>query len=131
MTRHTKGPWTHWHGGIYACAEGPIHNGETCEECGHHPSECGDAVIITLDSEIVRDVKAGHWDDCADPLAADLRMMAAAPELLEALVSLLSQSGYQSMDDANLAYEAAEGNQGIPAIQKARAAIAKATGAAQ
>lgn len=36
-------------------------------------------------------MKAGYWDDAEPPSAADLRLIAAAPELLQALIAITDQ----------------------------------------
>lgn len=54
-------------------------------------------------------------------------LIAAAPDLLEALRHLLSNSGYSYMSDADLQEHQRLGNGDMPAIIAARAAIAKAT----
>ena len=59
--------------------------------------------------------RAHHATWCADVTHPDMRLMAAAPDLLESLKALLER------------YVLAIGNEGIECL-KARAAIAKATG---
>lgn len=113
QTPYTPGPWAVLDGAIYGSETRPVHDGKTCAECGHASTECGPAVVVPIDPGIVPDVKAGHWDDVEPPSAADLRLMAAAPELLEAVRALLN-----ALPSATT----------HPAIKQARAAIANATG---
>lgn len=56
-----------------------------------------------------------HW--CADVAHPDMRLIAAAPDLLEALISVLANTSWAHIEDA--------------AFQKARTAIAKALGSQQ
>ena len=56
----------------------------------------------------------------------DARLIAAAPELLEALSDLMDCSEYSGWSDADLAHSIAEGDHYLPLIVAARAAIAKA-----
>ena len=85
MSAHTPGPWGVIDGAVYALETRPVHGGKTCEQCGHEPLDCGPAVIVPVEpGALLDDIKNGHWDDCDAPLAADLQLMAAAPELLAA-----------------------------------------------
>lgn len=56
------------------------------------------------------------------------RKFAACDDLIAALKDLLAISGYTYMDDKELQYEYEAGNEGIPPIIKARAALKKAVG---
>ena len=89
--QHTPGPWT----------QGTSENGVECVWLDGH-------------TESVRDMgDDGTWIDCNTE--ANARLIAAAPDLLEALRSLLD-----ALPSATT----------HPAIRSARAAIAKATGGA-
>jgi hypothetical protein len=57
----------------------------------------------------------------------DARLIAAAPELLEALKSLVADE-WSEMDDDDLTYEVSQGNQMVIPYIAARAAISKAEG---
>lgn len=61
---------------------------------------------------------------------ADAKLIAAAPELLEALRFLLGVQGADELSDVALEMKADEGDAYYAAVLRSRAAIAKATGAA-
>ncbi|MEY5097317.1 MAG: hypothetical protein RJA36_36 [Pseudomonadota bacterium] len=114
--QHTPGPWGWGKHALWGAETGATHQGKTCLECGHAPYECGPPVLGVACE--------GLNDDGEDwtPSDADARLIAAAPDLLEALREadrLYSTYGLQ-------ANAAACG----PWINAARAAIAKATGGA-
>lgn len=93
MSKHTPGPWhvsEEWDG--TSIKAGQFHVTHTIQWCGWHPEEEDKAVT-----------------------QANARLIAAAPELLEALVDLERTAGLPAMMDD-------------PVRVKARAAIAKATG---
>ena len=120
MSKHTPGPWTAQDWGIYAKGKDfnpALHNGKTCQECGHDESECYDFdVILSLSVELINDIKNGHWDNFKNSektSKADLRLIAAAPDLLEVLIALERTAGTPAMKNN-------------PVRVKARAAIAKA-----
>ncbi len=116
MSGHTPGPWGHFGSGIYSAAQGAVHSGKTCAECGHDPTECGDAVLVAMTPTLIDDVKTGCWDDMSadeTPRIADLQLMATAPELLSLLQELIDIEGPQPGH--------------IEWARKVQAAIAKAT----
>lgn len=59
------------------------------------------------------------------PSEANARLIAAAPDLLAALTTLVAHSGYTNLNDAELELEHRLGNGFAPILQAARAAIAK------
>jgi hypothetical protein len=59
---------------------------------------------------------------------ANAKLLAAAPDLYEALEAMISDFGYGHMDDANLLHELNEGNETVRCLIKARAALQKAKG---
>lgn len=125
MSGHTPGPWDVQDGAIYAAETEPVHGGKTCAECGHPPTECGPAVIVPVEPSLIKDIKRGFWDDCDPPSAEDLRLIAAAPELLSALCALgvIGNSYCFCSEDR----DPAKGDH-QPECIDARLAIAKATG---
>lgn len=102
MSVPTEGPWAVCEGAIYGPETGPVHGGKTCAECGHHPTECGPLVIAPLDQALIRDVKAGHWDDYQGPSAADLQLAATARQMLSVLQELKESASYWSEYDVPL-----------------------------
>jgi hypothetical protein len=118
-TKHTPGPWVVHSKGIDAKGSDfsqPRHGGKTCQECGHDESECYDTrIIFSLSARLIDDIKDGLWDDYDDSEQtsdADLRLIAAAPELLEALQRFVERDPHDN-----------------ELTRLARAAISKATGA--
>jgi alkylated DNA repair dioxygenase AlkB len=104
MSKHTHGPW-HWQEGTPVITRG--WNGKQC-------------TVATVFSNL-----AWHEDSyCASrESGANARLIAAAPELLDALQDLFgADMEHVLMGDGK--------DDQIQAIAKARAAIAKATGAA-
>lgn len=101
-SKHTPGPWS--------------------------VSKDGDDYNITYNDD-------GNWlatvYDDDDPFEgrpeADARLIASAPELLEALKALASEE-WSEMDDDDLAYELSQGNEMVRSYIAARAALAKAEG---
>lgn len=66
-TAHTPGPWCVWSGAIY-------------QDDGN---SSGNLVLIPLESgSLMQDIKDGEWDDHENAKPEDLRLIAAAPELL-------------------------------------------------
>lgn len=108
MSKHTKGPWHVWAGAIYQ---------------GHDNDDLdGQLVILSLEAgALMDDIKAGEWDDHVNAKPEDLRLAAAAPELLEALQSIA-----ECCDEDHAARDYLSRQTEIRGI--ARAAIAKATG---
>ena len=99
MSEHTKGPWT-WNGG-YLVSYIPDK---------FSASGCQDFEIIVDDGSA-----HGEYDVVLNPDSANARLIASAPELLEALENLL-------------AVHEGEGGTKYHAGDIARAAIAKAKG---
>ena len=90
------------------------------------------------DSISVADADGGHvahltrgyeGDENGDgcPSFANARLIAAAPDLLDALIDLLPAAGFDNMDITSLEREKSLGNGSARLIINARAAIAKAT----
>ncbi len=106
MIKHTPGPWKH--------NRGPV------SESIYAPDGNGHLVAILY-----------HGD--ADNQAANARLIAAAPDLLEALEELLQHKpAFRTMPlGAPNSYARQEQYSHIAAEDKARAAIAKAKGEAQ
>jgi hypothetical protein len=92
-TQHTPGPW--------------LLDGLTIK--GPHPKDPQNRLRIVAQSVFDK----GTW---VDEARANARLIAAAPDLLEALRNIVS---------ASLRYRLEESD---PAVEEARAAIAKATG---
>ena len=101
MSKHTPGPWE-WYGPNLLCggerqSENILNSADDGRPYGDH------AALIEH-----------HWD--GDVAKANARLIAAAPELLEALKEIVDAAdgaGWEQLD---------------PSFKKARAAIAKATG---
>jgi hypothetical protein len=107
--QHTPGPWW-WEDGVLNCLpQTPQHNGKTCQECGHEPVECPDIVFL-----FGREIECDEYIESWEPSKADADLIAAAPDLLEALKDALCALDCCGKD--------------FPAASKARATIAKATG---
>lgn len=110
MSEHTPGPWN-WVVHDHSLASlGP----------GRDPG-LGDPLVLATGPcsgcAERAEPKEWKWGRCQTPSLANARLIAAAPELLEALESMLSEfvGPYEG---------------GFDSVVKARAAIAKATGAA-
>ena len=101
MTQHTKGPWKI--------------DLENEFDCGYCRTSFG---IVGADGSLVVafDPSQSEYREALDPESADARLIAAAPELLEAIEMLLDWGS-----DPNTAH-------GKTALEHAEAAIAKATG---
>jgi hypothetical protein len=112
-TKHTLGPWEPLRNGIEIQSEEGRHavfacvNGVPVPICEVHP---------TMHSE--HDDPAGEYVISNEEGLANLRLIAAAPELLEQLKKLVAE--YESLPHS-LGYEYTH-------LESARAAIAKATG---
>ena len=118
MTQHTKGPWTA-HVGQFDYADNvgsrPVTFGED--------DNVGRVCVVSAIAERKRSTPYNAPDLERD---ANARLIAAAPDLLEALKALLEhiEIEFEGAEDAADAY-------GITAdMDRARAAIAKATGEA-
>ena len=105
MSKHTSG----------SVSQMPWHDGD-----GY---SWGGDVIVSFGCRAINLGSSGHSGD-ALKLA---HLIAAAPELLEALKALASEE-WSHMDDDDLAYEASKGNKMVIPYISARAAIAKAEG---
>lgn len=119
MSKHTPGPWE-WNYGDYSMAtlQGP--NG--MEDSVLAVSPC-DACIKTAEKE-----GKWKWGRCLTPIEANANLIAAAPDLLEALHNLLTS--------INIAIDRSENdtfgihhNDAMDNMAAAAAAIAKAKGA--
>lgn len=102
MSKHTPGPWTFGHYGMSALWVGPDHEQKPVARVPH-------------DSD----------DEARDESRENARLMAAAPELLEALQTLLPM-----LVDWHDDFPDCVGDKEAPALKAARAAIAKAMGEA-
>ncbi|HGM6773279.1 TPA: hypothetical protein ACKQAW_003888 [Stenotrophomonas maltophilia] len=100
--KHTPGPWS--------CMSESAHEGVYVDDCVHSVSKAaGRADIICLSpSHEDYELSAAMWD-------ANARLIAAAPELLEAAMAFVAP-----FDDIEVVHDSD--------IAMARAAIAKATG---
>jgi len=88
---------------------------KTCVQCGHSPAECGPPVFV-LAITVAEAEEFEENDVFVPPSEPDQRLIAAAPDLLEALCAML------------LEHDA--GGVTLATAREARAAIAKATGSA-
>ena len=113
MSKHTPGPWEWMDCSLWGDETKAVHNGKTCIECGHSPAECGPAVLGLAVQHLCDDGE--NWD-CNE---ADRRLIAAAPEMLQALHAIVTEL----MDGDHYNAEQIARHAG-------RAAIAKATGEA-
>jgi hypothetical protein len=96
MSKHTPGPWhvsEEWDG--TSIKAGQFYVTHTIQSCGFHPDD--------EDKEITQ---------------SNARLIAAAPDLLEALIVMVDNFGSTSSDD-------------VHGLGEARAAITKATGEAK
>lgn len=99
MSKHTPGPWTvRYRNSIYAKGDNfnpAPHGGKTCKECGHDESGCYSKFVVgSLTNALIEDIKEGYFDDFKDSeqtSQADLRLIAAAPDLLAALEALVHE----------------------------------------
>ena len=116
MTQHTKGPWTA-HIGEFSYADNvgsrPVTFGED--------ENVGRICVVSAIADRKRNTPYNAPDLERD---ANARLIAAAPDLLEALRPLIHQleMAYEDSEDAANAYGVTED------IARARAAIARATG---
>lgn len=87
-TKFTPGPWSWMGDSLWGAETGRTHAGETCLEAGHCPSECGPSVLAICSRELAEDVVN---EDCPEWTVSkhDASLIAAAPDLYEALVPLL------------------------------------------
>jgi len=119
--QHTPGPWINHKGIIHARnANSPHdHPGKTCTECGHEQGSCYDLeVVSTLDPETYEFIRDEFWGEglyYPAPSEADLRLIAAAPDLLDASKDALELIEAMSIFEGDT-------------VRSIRAAIAKATG---
>jgi hypothetical protein len=123
-TQHTPGPWGWRENALYGSDTEDeqrrtfYHLGKTCRECAHSPIECGPPILWVADKEISQEVV-----DLADeapppqPSAADRALIAAAPDLLEALRIAVLQNSHDMLMTGD-------------ELRVCEAAIAKATGSA-
>lgn len=108
-TKHTPGPWFSWRNSsnemyTISTAETEIENDDEFEETGEDLTVAG--------------VWLGEEEDAEDVAKANARLIAAAPELLAALKTLIEPCA---------CYGRNQGNHGV-SCEIARAAIAKAVG---
>jgi hypothetical protein len=110
--KHTPGPWTAKH---TSGAGLSVHANISKALAPRYSDDCpiyhlgNDACTMNIAYELWTQFPRAEWDAMQE---ANARLIAAAPELLEALQALLAESVYESMATAT-----------------ARAAITKATGA--
>ena len=109
MSKHTPGPWE-WYGPNLLCggerqSENILNSADDGKRYGHH------AALIEH-----------HWD--SDVAKANARLIAAAPELLEALRMFVVWYGLRDKHDTLLPPKEQEAE-----LAQAMRAIAKATGA--
>ena len=84
--RYSQGPWGVDGHSVYGPAQGAPHGGRTCRECEPAPVECGPPIVVALTPLLIKDIKAGDWDDWSEgPSQDDLQLIGAAPEVVEAL----------------------------------------------
>lgn len=107
MSKHTPGPWVVWDGNVKVYA-GPVDENTTCCISGYRCkiAECDDLYDENMTEEEAE---------------ANARLIAAAPELLEALEWIVNPD---YAIGSNAEYKHA-------AVEVAKAAIAKATGEPQ
>lgn len=112
MSKHTPGPWT-WGKGI---------DGE--------PERC----YVTQGIEgrpryLIATIENGAAEDFLETEEANARLIAAAPDLLDALLEFMgTDKTFLSASDTQLDELIKDGNVLAPIVKKARAAIAKAKG---
>lgn len=108
MTKHTSGPW-------FADASGGIWRRNPRDLYENRGGVAGDRQLATVWKGWVKEGEIGY------PLEANARLIATAPDLLEALkVILRDHMAVHGVGDLEMQ----------PALFQARAAIAKATGEA-
>lgn len=109
MSSHTPGPWAWMDTSLWGAETAATHDGKTCTECGHSPADCGPAIL-----GIACEALCNDGEDWA-PSEADRRLIASAPDLLDAL-----------RDVVDFMTGCVEGE--TAALHNALSAIAKATG---
>lgn len=112
MTKHTQGPWV-------------VHEGDEIDVRSANPADLAQAPIYYCIAEnIGGHVHGENFDDYSE-VEANARLIAAAPELLEALEGMIEVYGSEGDVDGLPKHEVE-----LNLIAFARAAIAKARGEA-
>lgn len=101
-TKHTPGPWTYY-SEVKMKGQATVPTIIQAGKCGHYDRDVCELNFDTNDSEL-----------SAEKVLANAKLIAAAPELLEALQELIDMDGLRNFKRAE-------------AIRKGKAAIKKAT----
>lgn len=110
MSEHTPGPWETYRGG----------------HAYTYPDSPQAEIHILADERDVEIASCVRRDIPKDQHAANARLIAAAPELLEALVALLDSDVYAD-GEGLVSVSGGSTSENEEAVKAARAAIAKAT----
>ena len=115
MTKHTPGPWI-------------VHNLSAAVKAGNvRPGADGTAFRITADRTLCIELRADSDGYVIGENAANARLIAAAPELLQALETICKHANEAWAALDHNYHEVLAGNLG-DAVDQARAVIAKAKG---
>jgi hypothetical protein len=118
-TGHTPGPWR-WHG-YYLLQDVLARDGGEGRETNPYSTPCG--------YPIADDGSAGgEYNSLIDIDSPDARLIAAAPDLLDALKTLIGIDAVRFADDKGPPGEGWQSNELVTAWGNAEAAIAKAEG---
>lgn len=101
MSGWTPGPWKWSTDALWGAETEAIHDGKTCEESGHSPAACGPSVLGCCSYALARDVMLDDEPDDLSwtPSDADRRLIAAAPDMAEALTKIAALPG-ERLDEA-------------------------------